>query len=122
MSNVIADTALVLDFAHIDAGMLATVGGKAANLGELTRAGLPVPPGLCVTTAAYRDVAAGAALDAVLDALDTTPPGDIATLGVLAGRARSALLAAPVPAGTAAQIARGYARLGGDDDVPVAVR
>lgn len=30
------------------------VGGKGANLGELTRAGIPVPPGFCVTAAAYR--------------------------------------------------------------------
>src|SRR5437667_10234508 len=25
-------------------------GGKAVNLGELVRAGLPVPPGFCITT------------------------------------------------------------------------
>src|SRR5215212_12162602 len=31
-------------------------GGKGANLGELISAGLPVPPGFCVTTAAYRRV------------------------------------------------------------------
>jgi len=30
------------------------VGGKGANLGELTRAGIPVPPGFCVTADAYR--------------------------------------------------------------------
>ncbi|MDX6702092.1 MAG: rifampicin phosphotransferase, partial [Baekduia sp.] len=30
-------------------------GGKAANLGELTRAGLPVPPGFVITTQAYRE-------------------------------------------------------------------
>src|SRR4026207_1353432 len=29
-------------------------GGKGANLGELTRAGLPVPPGFVITTDAYR--------------------------------------------------------------------
>lgn len=29
------------------------VGNKAARLGELTRAGLPVPPGFCVTAAAF---------------------------------------------------------------------
>jgi hypothetical protein len=29
------------------------VGGKGANLGELTRAGLPVPPGFVVTAPAY---------------------------------------------------------------------
>ena len=30
------------------------VGGKGSNLGELTRAGLPVPPGFCVTSFAYQ--------------------------------------------------------------------
>jgi phosphohistidine swiveling domain-containing protein len=31
------------------------VGGKGANLGEMTRAGYPVPPGFCITTATYLD-------------------------------------------------------------------
>lgn len=35
-------------------------GGKRANLGELVRAGIPVPPGFIVTTGAYR-----ACLDAI---------------------------------------------------------
>ena len=34
---------------------LESAGGKAANLGELVRAGLPVPPGFVLTTAAYRE-------------------------------------------------------------------
>ena len=42
---------LILRFGDLDRGALSVVGGKAANLGELTRAGLPVPPGFCVTTA-----------------------------------------------------------------------
>jgi pyruvate,water dikinase len=33
-------------------------GGKGANLGELIRAGFPVPAGFVVTTAAYKAVAA----------------------------------------------------------------
>ncbi len=33
---------------------LARAGGKGANLGALLRAGLPVPPGFCITTDAYR--------------------------------------------------------------------
>ena len=32
---------------------LALAGGKGANLGELSLAGLPVPPGFVVTTGAY---------------------------------------------------------------------
>lgn len=30
------------------------VGGKGANLGEMTNAGIPVPPGFCVTAEAYK--------------------------------------------------------------------
>ena len=33
--------------------VLDMVGGKGANLGEMTRAGFPVPGGFCVTTTAY---------------------------------------------------------------------
>ena len=39
---------------EITADDLEMVGGKAANLGEMLRAGFRVPPGFCVTTAAYR--------------------------------------------------------------------
>ena len=35
---------------------LSLVGGKAWNLGKLTRAGFHVPAGFCVTTDAYRQV------------------------------------------------------------------
>ncbi|NUP60209.1 MAG: hypothetical protein HOQ06_12160, partial [Pseudarthrobacter sp.] len=45
---------LVLDLRRLNAGLLALVGGKAANLGELMSAGLPVPDGFCLTTEAYR--------------------------------------------------------------------
>jgi phosphoenolpyruvate synthase/pyruvate phosphate dikinase len=35
-----------------NAGMKNLLGGKGANLAEMTRLGLPVPPGLIITTAA----------------------------------------------------------------------
>jgi pyruvate,water dikinase len=75
--------------------MLPLVGGKAANLGVLTRAGLPVPPGLCVTTEAYRRVTEGTGMEAVIDALTAGP--DPAELNTLAAEARKLVLAAPVP-------------------------
>src|SRR5882757_6805389 len=113
---------LVLDFGAIDASMVPVVGGKAANLGELTGAGLPVPGGFCLTVGAYRRIAAGAALDAVLDQLErpgsrTADPGELATL---AGKARSAVAGAPVPPDIEADVLSAYRALG--DDVPVAVR
>lgn len=42
------------------------VGGKGANLGELTSFGLPVPPGFCVTAQGYRKFIEYAELDEVV--------------------------------------------------------
>jgi pyruvate,water dikinase len=47
-----ADTLLV-SFSEVDKSDVATVGGKGANLGEMTSAGFPVPPGFIVTASAY---------------------------------------------------------------------
>src|SRR4030042_1823838 len=45
------------------AGDVGLVGGKAANLGEMVAAGLPVPPGFCLCAEAYRDFIQAAGLD-----------------------------------------------------------
>ncbi|RLF07934.1 MAG: phosphoenolpyruvate synthase [Thermoprotei archaeon] len=49
------DKAYVLWFEEIDKNDLPLVGGKSANLGELTKAGIPVPPGFAVTSYAYKE-------------------------------------------------------------------
>ena len=85
------DAPLVLPLEAVDPtdpDTLGRVGGKAANLGALVRAGFPVPAGVCLTTAAYRR-AVGSALDALL-AEGTDSAG-------LAEKARAAVLAVPVP-------------------------
>jgi len=41
-------------FEELGRNDVALVGGKGANLGELTNAGIPVPPGFCVTAEAYK--------------------------------------------------------------------
>jgi pyruvate,water dikinase len=43
-------------FTDLDSTDLPSAGGKGANLGAMTRAGLPVPPGFVVTVDAYRRV------------------------------------------------------------------
>src|SRR6478752_5046394 len=111
---------LVLDLAQLNAGMLALVGGKAANLGELLSAGLPVPEGFCLTTAAYWQ--AIGAPNALLPALAgvhaalaaTAGAADGASLDVagLAGTARAAILAAPLPAAVAGAVEQAYRALG----------
>ena len=45
----------ILPLTEIGATDLPLVGGKGANLGEMTKAGLPVPDGFVVTTHAYRE-------------------------------------------------------------------
>jgi pyruvate,water dikinase len=106
--------------------MLPIVGGKAAHLGELLAAGLPVPDGFCLTTAAYRQATAGHAagetdqLGAVHEALKNTNDDDLPALAALAARARDAIRGAPVPPDIAAAIEAAYGALG--NDVPVAVR
>lgn len=47
----------VLDFQHIDRSKFMAVGGKGANLGELSKINeIQVPEGFCVTTEAYKKV------------------------------------------------------------------
>jgi pyruvate,water dikinase len=89
-----------LPFPEIDATRTALVGGKGANLGEMTRAGLPVPPGFCVTTAAYREfVSTSAELDAMLDELTGVSADDLSRIGVLGRRIREHLASLEMPAG-----------------------
>jgi len=44
----------IRSFEHIGREDVQAVGGKGLSLGLLAGAGLPVPPGFCLTSAAYR--------------------------------------------------------------------
>jgi pyruvate, water dikinase len=60
-----AEERYAIPFQELCADQTELVGGKCANLGELTQAGFPVPPGFAVTTAAYeRDDIGPAVADA----------------------------------------------------------
>lgn len=113
---------VVIPLAALDRGSLPLAGGKAANLGELLRAALPVPPGFCVTTATYALVAAQAGLDDLLESIAATSLEDAVTLVQLAGQVRQRLLAAPIPETVAQAVTAAYHALGGDGALPVAVR
>lgn len=91
-------TPLVLPFARIGAADLPRVGGKGANLGELARLGLPVPPGFCLTTAAYDAFLAGAGeLEPLWQALDALDGKDAEAARRAAEPMRAALERAPLP-------------------------
>ena len=108
---------LVLPLSAIDASLLPLVGGKAANLGELIRAGLPVPDGFCVTTAAYELASQQANLEPLLHTLAATNAGDAARLQEYAAAARTALLAVSIPTAIVEAIREAYR-----EPLPVAVR
>ncbi|MHB8451747.1 MAG: PEP/pyruvate-binding domain-containing protein, partial [Mycobacteriales bacterium] len=57
----------VYDFAEGSRDMKDLLGGKGANLAEMTRLGLPVPPGFVITTEACRSYLAGGAVPPELD-------------------------------------------------------
>ena len=48
-------TTFVYDFTEGNKDMKALLGGKGANLAEMTNLGLPVPPGFTVTTEACNE-------------------------------------------------------------------
>ncbi|WP_419701813.1 phosphoenolpyruvate synthase [Mucilaginibacter sp. NFX135] len=57
MGNTTSTGSLVFDFQHIDKTKLNMVGGKGANLGELSRIdGIRVPDGFCISTEAFKRV------------------------------------------------------------------
>ena len=67
----------VRPFQDISRADIDEVGGKAANLGELTTAGLPVPPGVVLTTGTFRRVVEAAGIrEELLDAVSSLDPAD----------------------------------------------
>lgn len=101
------------------------VGGKGASLGELIRAGVSVPPGLVVTTAAFSQAMAVIDPDHTLrNRLERAPPGDDHRAGQVAAELRERILGALLPDDLNAELAQHYRELGsaGENDPPVAVR
>ncbi|HUV89183.1 MAG TPA: PEP/pyruvate-binding domain-containing protein [Anaerolineae bacterium] len=105
---------------QVSAQDTALAGGKGANLGELARAGFPVPPGFVLTTAAYRAFVETNNLQEIIgDAIQATDPEDPTELERAATTIASHFIAARMPAEIADELCRAYRTLG---QGPVAVR
>jgi pyruvate,water dikinase len=116
-------TGLIAWFEELGKDDVAIAGGKGANLGELTRAGLPVPPGFVITAEAYlRAIEVGGVRDELravfAQACETAD--DPAALAETAERLKALVAKAGVPASLQAEALAASHRLGAD--VPVAVR
>jgi pyruvate,water dikinase len=108
----------IKQFDQLGSSDIDEAGGKGANLGELTRADLPVPAGFVVITDSYRAYVSENHLSDKITALagvrDDPPEYDKASAQI------RALFAAEVSETLRAEIAEAYRALG--KDVPVAVR
>ena len=90
-------------FARLGRGDVAYAGGKGANLGELTSAGLPVPPGFVVGAPTYGAFCTETGLrDRLAALLDPVNVEDTAALQVAATAAREMFDATPIPRAAAA--------------------
>ncbi len=101
---------------------LALVGGKGASLARLARAGLPVPGGFHLTTAAYEQfVAANELQPRILAALQQVNVAQPATLDAASSAIGALFGQAPIPRDIADAITSAYLELPGAEPA-VAVR
>jgi cytochrome P450 len=123
-----SDSAYAVPFADCDPQDVATIGGKGASLASLTAAGLPVPPGFVITTAAFDATRARDGVQSdIAAALEPLDGADVMALELGAAAVRARLEGAELPDDVAAAIRAGYRALcgaegPGAEDVPVAVR
>jgi pyruvate,water dikinase len=107
---------------HSQKAMLATVGGKGANLSQLVRAGFPVPAVFLVSTAAYRAFVQHNELQQQIVSLASS--GAATDVEGVSVAIRQLFEAASIPSTVAAAIQQAYAALDpeGQALVPLAVR
>jgi pyruvate, water dikinase len=103
----------VVWFREVGRDDLGLVGGKGANLGELTRANIPVPPGFVVTADTYFHFIHENGLEPIIKkelfGLDVHDSRD---LNDRAGRIRQRIIEARMPPHIAEDIKAAYAELG----------
>jgi pyruvate, water dikinase len=96
-------------------------GGKGANLGELTRAGFPVPPGFVITAPTFLEAMQRAGVrDELTRIAAAADPGDPADLDDVSARLAEMVRQAGLPGSLRESITTAYRALG--PDVIVAVR
>lgn len=100
-------------FSEIDRTWLPVVGGKGANLGELTRAGFSVPQGFCVTTEAYRTfIGTSGEMGGLFDLLDRVGPDDLEQVHQIGHRVREHLRSLAVPPEIRSEILEAWRKTG----------
>jgi pyruvate,water dikinase len=107
-------------FDRVSHADLAAVGGKGANLGEMTRAALPVPPGFVVTSAAFIAALEASNLrERLRDLFEAAPVDEPAALEQASAQMRALAKQVSLPNELRAAILDAYEQLGRDCRVAV---
>lgn len=116
----------VKKFEELSKSDIGIAGGKGANLGELTQAGIPVPPGFVVTAQAYEYFMDEAGInDQVMSILDEIDINDTKALQAAAEEIKRIIVESPIPDDLVMFIREYYNQLCqrvGEDDTDVAIR
>ena len=116
----------VKKFEELSKSDIGIAGGKGANLGELTQAGIPVPPGFVVTAQAYEYFMDEAGInDKVMSILEKIDINDTKELQAAAEEIKKIINEAPIPEDLVIFIREYYNELCqrvGEDDTDVAIR
>ncbi len=113
-----------LSFTQITKENIELAGGKGANLGEMSRAGFPIPPGFVLTTDAYRAYVAANNLEpAILAAVEPAAGGNPAAAMTASQTIRRLFENGTLPADIVAEIQTAAAELiRTHGEMPLAVR
>src|SRR5512132_385130 len=108
-------TALLRRFEDLSREDVDYAGGKGANLGEMTAAGLPVPPGFVVGASSYALFCdEGGLRERIEERLSAVDVDDTAALDTATKEVRAMVEAEPVPDDVASEIRDAYLELAGD--------
>src|SRR5208337_1919625 len=113
----------VIPFDRIGIRDVPLVGGKNASLGELTRIGIPVPPGFALSVLFYREfLSKSGSTDYIHKQLAGLDVSNVEELQKVGGSIRSRILSSSFPSNLEEAIREGYLALSGGAALPVAVR
>ena len=110
---------LILDFAQIHKDDVLIAGGKGANLGEMTAAGINVPKGFVITADAYREFLKENHIDEFIAHGLKQAHTDEHTLSAVAAEFRKKITAGHFPTELEKEIRAKYAELGESKRVAV---
>ena len=111
---------MILDFTQIHKDDVSIAGGKGANLGEMTAAGIPVPKGFVITADAYREFLKENKIDEIISANLNEAHEDEQALLSAAAEFRKKIHAGHFPTQLEKEIRAKYVELG--EAARVAVR